>query len=685
MTKPVRRRIAPVLLLGALVLAPAAAGAGEARSPLKVELRPRVARPRTDGPLLVEAKVAWEGPGLLTGRLRLEFSEDRGRLLQYTSEEMTFSPGTETRPLLLPPASASTEGSLVRVRMAFATSKGELPLKDETLALAPRTSRTLAIAVCDTRMLSGNLAPAVAAALRLDRFSPEEGGAGRRGFGALVTSQARILPEDFPETPFAWCAFDLAVLTGEGLSLLKESQMKALSRWVEAGGSLLVLAPEAALKPSQLAFLEGIAGPAGEGGPRFSLDAEGRLRGTAMFPKGGTGKFHPGLGRSAVVLASLDPEKDLDTPAFRDAASFLWKVRADQRAPIRSTGHWREGTEPIPGFHRYPRVLRAPESQGFLGQIRESLLPKTIRPIPFWTIAIILFLFVVAIGPGDYYLLGLFRARRLTWVLFPALSLGFTLFTVNLSERTMGSNDYRGSLAFVDVGPGGKVLRQNRFEAIFAAREKDVRTDVRSGFFTSLSSVAMAQEQLGAQPYYYRAGRYPPDTPWQAEEEGDRPPIEGRLPGPYVVTQRIRQWSARMNRIFTLDPPEGAPPLDWDANSTEDFRSDDGRRRVRDRILAKGPPPVGLFLLHGSEVRLAAEPLHGALEGLPPGVLGSACAAPPDGFFALVSQAAPAAGDGEEDLAILDPLDPDAWLLVGVWRKGDRFLVVRRLYREGDA
>ena len=87
-------------------------------------------------------------------------------------------------------------------------------------------------------------------------------------------------------------------------------------------------------------------------------------------------------------------------------------------------------------------------------ELMQQLMPHTVRLIPFHRIAGMLGLFLLMIGPGDFFVLGFLRRRRYTWLLFPATSIAFTVATVLMANYYLGLHDQRRSLIVVDRGQG---------------------------------------------------------------------------------------------------------------------------------------------------------------------------------------------------------------------------------------
>ncbi|MFW6162756.1 MAG: hypothetical protein ACODAJ_08280, partial [Planctomycetota bacterium] len=293
---------------------------------------------------------------------------------------------------------------------------------------------------------------------------------------------------------------------------------------------------------------------------------------------------------------------------------------------------------------------------------------------------LLLLAFTACIGPLDYLVLGHLRLRKLTWVTFPLLAVAFTWFTVRLAEHYMGLEDHRRAIVFVDLDRRGEPVRESRYQFIFSAGERDERLDLHDALYYSMGRGELAAE------------------PWRMAQmglrvRGETEPLDyqGRIPGHYVVAQRIRRYKPYLNKAFSLEPSAPSAGFDWEAAAMGDASPagmDALRRAVRQAMRGTG----AAYLFHGDRmVRLAARgdfPVltradrsgFGPMAGLP--LLQVACVRPQVGLFSVVSQISPTGAPDFEDLALLDPTDPDQWLLVLIERHGDDLYVYRRLYRK---
>src|SRR5690606_23173117 len=95
------------------------------------------------------------------------------------------------------------------------------------------------------------------------------------------------------------------------------------------------------------------------------------------------------------------------------------------------------------------------------------LLPESIQGLPLATVSGVLILFLLAIAPGDYYLLGKLGRRRWTWILFPSLSLLFTASTMWLARQHLGRSTFDHAITVVDLGRDGVPVKTSRFEMLY--------------------------------------------------------------------------------------------------------------------------------------------------------------------------------------------------------------------------
>jgi hypothetical protein len=339
-------------------------------------------------------------------------------------------------------------------------------------------------------------------------------------------------------------------------------------------------------------------------------------------------------------------------------------------------------------------------------QLVSRLLPQGLRFVPMSLVGLILVVYVLLIGPGDWFILGAIRRRKWTWFTFPAVTITLTLATVWLAEWYMQVSDNRRAVTFHDVGLDGRTIRRNRFEVLFLGSEREVRTELSREIFSPMS-LQRFSEAIG----YRYPGQMQEDDSKRLRAGVAR--YTGRIPTSYGVAQFITQWTPQLNRRFAI--PAGEKPgveFDWNAfadSNTYNFTSL-ATGPVRNELLEKVRQAFGAdanvaILSNGKRNNLAGafDFLQGTgLYGVDQ--YGNQIATPyyrynmPQktsnflddvsvnslgGLFAVVSQTSPSGGKDFEDMALLDPSDPDQWLLIVAVDRGDEVDIYRKLYAGG--
>jgi len=67
-------------------------------------------------------------------------------------------------------------------------------------------------------------------------------------------------------------------------------------------------------------------------------------------------------------------------------------------------------------------------------QLVTRLMPEGLKIVPLPLIGMILVVYVLLIGPTDWFVLGAIRRRKWTWFTFPFVTVALTLLTVWLAE-----------------------------------------------------------------------------------------------------------------------------------------------------------------------------------------------------------------------------------------------------------
>ncbi|HTI51307.1 MAG TPA: hypothetical protein VL475_10160 [Planctomycetaceae bacterium] len=688
--------------------------------PLRLAIRQLASPARSLAPQTLEVALENRLGVLLEGELELTIYVGRKPVQTFRSEPLMLGADTLRFRITIPPIVKHHDRTAVTVVGRFLSNRGEFELRDQDIVIPPYFRRSLVVAVSrpdDEARFQDKLS--LESTLPLERFNSLQG-----DWTDIQTRPSIVAPIAFPTTIAGLTGYDVVVLEGEGFTKLRDAQLTALAGWVDAGGSVLV-DPTGVLRPAQLGFLNRIAGePAGE--LRYALDDRLWLARSSPATREPIARYHYGLGRAAIVHRSLKSGKDFSGVDWAETTMFLWKVRRDQQEAIRQTGFWNYQIPPkLTRQFEQPRPV-APQEGAVESELRRLLIPREVQGVPFWVVVAILSLFLLVIAPGDYFVLGMLRARRYTWFSLTVLSLAFTIGTVRIAERVLGTSDYRTAVTFVDIGNGGRPVRSSRYELIFTATQKMRETRFQDGLYVAIDDRISGLESVKPYEGYYVA-------PMTAEEEqapptglgADLPVFSGKLPADVTVRQQMRQWSPLVNRQTLFESTSDLSSLDWESLGKFAWRRSEGRQELLAAVREREPGAHVLLLHRSSAVDLASSaalredlftPLpgqaamapvvdpeellnraggHAEPAAAPPPVarvvtpndpilalVNRVSVGPPRGYFGIVSQVAPTGGASFEDLALLDPSDEEQWLLAVVVKRDGDFVAFRRLYRE---
>ena len=532
--------------------------------------------------------------------------------------------------------------------------------------------------------------------------------------------------KDLPHDPLSYCAFDVVLLSDESLASLEREQLDGLSAWVRAGGSVCIV-PDVPMKPLQLEFLRKLFAQGTGNSADLSLDSDGRL----LVISDETDPIlmsHYGLGRAVLLPALEDFSARLTKEDLGSIVAFLWKVRREQ--PVWKGENWiprnllsqlkargvnaeqdERGifsrdeqfrymtSEQVDGkFYLDSQSLKAqyniddrigPQAEPLLAVAEQALLPSDVEMVPTWMIGLILMGYVMAIGPGDYFLLGWLKMRKYTWVLFPVITAVFTMLTVMVANAFMGSEDTGGRLVITDLADNGVPVRQTTLETLYYSSQANV-ANAHKGELVVLSEDNFSG--LDIYPPYGQPQQHAQDAPLS---------YSGHFPQSYSVSHRVQQWSPVSLRTLSLEPQESkVPPIDW--NDVTLLTTPEGRNLAtvalrQQAVTSQTECHAAIF--HGQEVITLVGTLNASITqpqayrvnpysyndngwsatqqmlNLIPTVKKS-----DENFFSIVCQIAPHGAGSLEDLAILDSSDLDQWALVIVEHKEDDFHVFRKLY-----
>ena len=551
-----------------------------------------------------------KGSVMVEGRFEFVLMHDGRVLASFTTEELALTGPQQRIRVLLPPVDDPYGIDQLQVEATFRGKKFTEKLGLHVLRVAMARSRTFMMLTSTSRLAAKRSAERDRVRKRL----AFESMATANLEDSVLTIPTLLEPNDLPQEPMAYCAYDLVVLFGDEFRAIKKPQLDALTAWIRAGGSFYV-EPTGVLEPYHIDFLRGLT--AGDSrGLIFQPDSSGRLiPGTVWEDERIVSTTTNGFGRVAIRVeeeeAATDPNTNFESEVWRRATAFLWRLRTEQIEAVAKDGQFdlglivaknpqqmidtngdgipdtvppnsnsgraiiRGGGRSLPAMPQGWLSWKLPTSTGVL---LDRLMPEGVRMVPLWLLGFILLSFVVVIGPVDYIGLGWLKARKYTWLLFPLATIAVTGLTVWVSNSYMSSAEARRGLVIRDVGDDGSIVRTNRFELLFIAASRSVTTEVRKGVFSPLgtggsmagNSAAIYQQQLMQQQFMQqqmRSGR--PGGSFRGSDElssAKNPPrIEGRIPTQFEVTQDLAKWTPQLNRMFWIPGSADEQSVDWKA------------------------------------------------------------------------------------------------------------------------
>ena len=649
---------------------------------LRLKLKPTLAAIRSDAPFWIDVDLESTYADLMEGELDLTFLDGREVQSRVRTAPLAVPNGEKSFRLCLPAMWARTQRTSFEVHVVFQAARGPIDLGVHDLAVPLKGQRQFLLAAAG---LSDATISQLARQLGLDNYRPVESPR-----AVLLTLPVELELTAIPADPTGLYPFDVLVFAGEYFSRLSPRQLDTIGRWTETGGGLVIV-PTGVLTESHTKFLERLVG-AEANSADFVLDKFGRLASRKTDPKNSLISCRFGFGRALIVqsMPTFGPDgipTDIDVATWRRAVCYLWNVRPEQAYTIVRKGNWALETFSTGLAADYSgdietdeRVPLHAEALSKADYLRSLLFPEEVGVVPFRVVATILTLFLLAIAPADYFVLGFLRQRKYTWILFPAMCVAFTVATVSVARHYTGTIDHRGSLVITDLGEDGSPLRTTRIEHIITAGTRLVSDDIKNGLFarTDVQPLSVTETVSGT-PNLAATYREP-----RLARESDPVDYAGVIPTAFRVTRLSRQWTPSMVRITATGDQGAVPQLAWSELDRLNFRSRKGQDEIIDRI-RRTLPDSEILLLTGSGDRVVQEvfPSGGAGSRFRDwaAVLTELSRRTDRRLYTLVSRISPNGAGDLEDLSAYDPSESKSCLLHMAVRQGSDLRVYRRFLR----
>ncbi|MEM7354210.1 MAG: hypothetical protein AAF657_25625 [Acidobacteriota bacterium] len=301
------------------------------------------------------------------------------------------------------------------------------------------------------------------------------------GWGDLRRSDAyagrvvHLEPGKLPGSAAGLGAFDLLIWPRPEPWTLRAEQLQGLVHWVEGGGHLVLadafadaqaLTPWttiATAEPLVVTDLESLGAAVGVPLARFPEP----LAVTPLQPSGGqvwiTAPSGPiaveaSRGLGSVTVLGFDPSAP-QIAGWPGLGAF-WRRLLSRRQPAGP-----DALQPQPGA-RHP----------YLSQDLKTLAQALVTvdrggtPLPYAALAAVLLLYLVAIGPGEYFALRRLQRLEWTWVTFPVWVGLFSLGAYLVATQTRSESDFVRHILQRDLPPGAESFRDELHAARFATR-----------------------------------------------------------------------------------------------------------------------------------------------------------------------------------------------------------------------
>lgn len=605
-------------------------------------------RSRRTAPEWVEVLLTSRSTGIREGVLEFAMIEWGDVIYRYRTHELAINSGDQRFRFMLPAATLSGTNTDRTLQLRFIEQRGTTLLGEFPLISSQRGSQSRVIAVVRPGFrAAGSETYPLWQTLRLERFGPDEG-------SRFDTTPIFFDPTDLPLDPLGFFPFDIVLIESDAFGKMREKAHAALAQWVNAGGSLCIMA-DRGLETEHVEAINQLAAVDPQWKP-LAMDESGRVK-----VPGNMACARVNFGRMA-VMSELPPE-DVEkvSPTWRTATVFLWRLASGPAEMVERDGKWSLKKEvDVRDAKLQGQRLRLDRESRLLDAPIAQVIPRSIRVVPLWILATVIGVFVVLIGPGDWFFLGALRRRRFTWLVFPVIAVLVTVGTVYLVRRFMGDSDQACAIVISDIGANGRVLRETRIGFELPAAQHIETTPLKNSLCLpiGLNSFAFRRQPGGART----------DVAFQ-----------GQYPARYDYIRPQRQWNPEVVRITSIVDAPDTSGIKWEA-------LDDGFLEK-----TEGPDPKAMQAAGfgaGQDVSLSFFTKRGTRDfyGNPSYATWrhAITMTAPEDDGALLVQVSPNGFPRVDDLRILESKDPSRTVMVAAVRKGTILHVWRRLFFTGN-
>jgi hypothetical protein len=608
---------------------------------LKATVNELAPRPRRGTPEWIEVLLNSRSTAIREGALEFTMTEWGQTIYRYRTHDLVINSGEQRFRFMLPAATSRIDNADRLLRLRFVEKSDTTDLGEFPLMASQRNARVHVIAVVRPNFRAvGSETHPLWQALRLERFTSENG-------PEFDTTPAFLDPTDLPADPLGFFPFDIVLIEPGAFKMMREKSRLALGQWVNAGGSLCVMASRD-LETEHVDALNALAGVDPQWKP-VKIDGSGRVTvaDSMAFAR-------VNFGRMAVATEFPPDDTEQLSPAWRRACAFLWRLRSSAADSLEAGGKLKA----LEAQYWDPRQFR---SRGYMnvagswttdvGILYRELMPSSVRVVPLGVLATLIGIFLILIGPGDWFILGLLRGRRFTWVFFPLVAVLITTVTVFVVQGYMGRTGHQGALTISDIGASGRLIRETRFEFELPARQGYAAAQMRN----ALRLPIVDFDNRGF-------GRDMGQTDFA---------FHGQYPARFDYVRSQQQWSPELSRVTIVTDAPDTSAIKWDAFDPKLIG-----RHWSDTVASTLTSEKGFtfdFLYQGRDRSPNEGPLSSSWRN-------SITLAPNMGLGSIVTQVSPNGSIQFDDLPIVEARDPSRSVLIATKRSGPNIHIWRRLY-----
>lgn len=284
--------------------------------------------------------------------------------------------------------------------------------------------------------------------------------------GRSEAAVAYLNPDQLPEVTSAWNALDVIVVHGADSGQLTAAQRRALEGWLETGGRLVITGGPSWQETSagvldllpvtisgtqtvdDIPALRQLSGlPFRDPGP-YLVTSSGLRSGELLLDHEGAPLLaRSEQGKGSVYFLALDPA--LAPLLDWDGSKAVWSeiVKHDQLPP-----DWAFGVR-----------------NSYAAASAVSSLPTVALPAA-WALFLFLLIYVVVVGPLNYFFLRRLGRRELAWLTIPGLVILFSLTAYVVGFRLKGNETIINQMSVAYGTAGGDQVRVQTLIGLYSPR-----------------------------------------------------------------------------------------------------------------------------------------------------------------------------------------------------------------------